>query len=248
MSHHICVYSASVAQNAFVDVAAINDQVLAVVNGHFLPQEDWQLMWAAAMSATIARQRIVSPSNRQVTLPFIRPIIAAVVPTANPNVCWFGDNPFLVKGLEELAIEHFQSGAGAEVATSVLCLQRTFDPIPRGQEYTMRGTGTTTAAANGWTTVTVTWADNLPAGEYMITGLEAIGTTIKAARLIIENQIERPGCLGEAAVGSRLFWESYRTTLGGWGRFRPTRMPIVEVLCNAADTAQEIYLSFVRVR
>lgn len=247
MSFHLAAYSASVANTGNVDMAAIADQMLTIQNGHFLPQEDMNLLFAYAGSLTMQRTRIVSPTNRQITLPFIRPFNLALLPTNNPNVAWYAENPFRVKGLEELAVEVSQGGAGAEVATVLLGLQKNFESVPRGDEFTMRGTGTTTAVANAWTNCTVTWADALPQGNYVCTGFEAIGTTMKAARLIFENQWDRPGCIGTAVAGNRQFWRFYTPELGAYGRFRSTRMPNVEILCNAADTAQEFYLSFVRV-
>jgi hypothetical protein len=248
MSHHLVAFTASVANSGNVDVTALSDQVLAISNNHFLPQEDWQLLWAASMSATAQRTRIVSPSNRMITLPFIRPLILAAIPNANPNVAWYLENPFRIRGLEELAVEHSQGAVGAERVCVLLGLQRSYDPVPRGDEFTMRGTGTTTLVANAWTNVPVTWADNLPVGEYTCTGLEAIGTTIQAARMIFENQVERPGCIGNAIGSSRQFYPFSQHQLGAYGKFRPTRMPIVEVLGNAADTAQEFYLKFLRTR
>jgi len=248
MSFHLAAFTGLPANTGNVDVAALSDQVLAISNGHFLPQEDWNLIFAATMGATVQRTRIVSPSNRQVTLPFIRPTILGATPLTNPGIAWYADNPFRVRGLEELSVEHSQGAAGAERATILIGLQRAFEPVPRGDEFTMRGTGTSTLVVNVWNSVPVVWADSLPAGEYVVTGFEAIGTTIQGARLTFENQVERPGQLGNALVSSRSFWPFYGTQLGAWGRFKPTRMPMVEVLANAADTAQEFYMSFVRVR
>jgi len=111
----------------------------------------------------------------------------------------------------------------------------------------MRGAGTTTAAAGVWTQCPITWQDTLPAGIYAVVGLEFVGVTALAARVIFEDQVPRPGCVGSGllATGSNDIFLGGR--LGIWGRFNSNRMPNIEILCNAADTAQTVFLYFSRL-
>ncbi len=245
--HHTCAYFVALANVADTDVPAINDGVIALSNSHFLPQRDYDLLFAAANAVTLTRARIVSPTNRQISLPFIRPINAALLPTTDPNIADYRDMPFRVNALEELAVQATDSAAGPNNCTVVLGLGTQQQPIPRGNVFTFRGTGTTTVVANAWSLVTITWADILPAGIYAVVGMEAFGTTCIAARLTFDGQYERPGCIGSAAPANRSHFMFQKGGLGVWGSFRSTRMPIVEFLCNAADTAQEVYIDIVKI-
>lgn len=245
--HHLCAYSESIAQNAFNDLAPVPDGVLTIANSHFLPQRDLPLVFAAAMSANLARARIVTPNLRLVSTPFIRPIINAAIPGNDAPVQDFRRNPLVLKGLEEVAIEAIQTGAAAERVNVLLGLQFRDDPIPAGDPYTIRWTGTTAAVADTWTQITPTFDQVIPAGVYALTWAEVFGTGLYAHRYNIENQVPRPGFYGQAAVTSqwtqRIPWQG----LGEWGRFRSTAMPIIEVLCNAATASWEGYMTIIRV-
>jgi len=93
----------------------------------------------------------------------------------------------------------------------------------------------------------VTWQDTLPAGIYAVVGLEFIGVTALAARIIFEDQVMRPGCVGSGLIASAPDPMFQNGGLGIWGRFNSNRMPNLEGLCNAADTAQTVFLYFVRL-
>jgi hypothetical protein len=80
----------------------------------------------------------------------------------------------------------------------------------------------------------------------MCVGLQYIGVTALAARLVFEDQWERPGCIGAGLGTSQQHPMFSKGGLGNWGRFNANRMPSVEFLANAADTAEEVYLDFIR--
>lgn len=251
MPYHIAAYRGTLNAGASnEDIAAVTDEIIAVQNGHLLPQRDLDIIFAYAQSATLNRARIVSPTNRQVTLPFIRPITNGTTPANDPNFADYRGNPFRVRGLEELAIEATTDLAmGSETAIVVLGLQGQFQPAPPGDIFTMRGTSTSAATANVWTTLaTVTWADILPAGTYACVGVEVVGAACIATRLIFENQTERPGALGNVLIGSRVGWPFMKGGFGLLGYFTSTRMPLVQVLATAATASWAVYLDIIRVR
>lgn len=243
---HTVAFQATQSATLETDNTPIPDGLMTVQNGHFLPQVDMKLLWAAAFGATITRARIVTPSLRQITTPFIRPLQPSIAGADLTRLADYSQNPFTIKGLEELQVSSFASSAVQ--ATAVLGLARTqVMPAPQGNIFVMRGTGATTLAVSVWNQVAVTWNDSLPAGQYVCVGLEAWGATLQAARLTFENQWERPGCVGCATAvqsGNSIFRYG---KLGVWGNFASVRMPTLEVLANAADTAQEFYLHLIRV-
>jgi len=247
--HHTLAWRKSQADATAEDTTPVTDGIWTIQNGHFLPQVDWQIIYAYFGAASPIRARFITPTFRQITNPFIRPINPAIVPVDEPNMADYSMSPLRIRGLEELQIESIQTSGGAAVVVVVAGVTRTgFMPAPQGDYYTMRGTGTTTATAGAWSSVAVTWADTLPRGLFAVIGLEAFGTTMIAARLQFEDQIDRPGGLCQSLVSGNGPPLMRKGRLGIWGKFDSNRMPNVEVLCNAADTAQEFYLDIVRLQ
>ena len=250
MPFHMSAYaSTTLSTTANTDIAAVQDDILAISNNHFLPQKDYDLVFAYAQSATLNRARLVSPTNRQITIPFLRPVNAGATPATDPNVADYRSTPFGIQGLEELALEASSDIAmGNETFIGLIGLQDTFRPVPKGNPFTLRGTSSTASVANTWTTLTVTWADTLPDGLYTCIGLEVVAVTGIAARLIFENQVLRPGCVGSVLVGNRTHQMFRLGGLGAWGDFRQTRMPIVQVLNTAAVSSHTVFLDLVKIR
>lgn len=245
--YHLAAYSSSNAQNVEVDTTPVPDGILLTQNGHFVSQVDRYLIWAMGIGLTLNRARIITPSLRQVTTPFIRPIEEAAAPG---NLAHFMDlrySPILLKGLEEIQVNTFQSSAGAERENVLIALA---DGPPMmssgGQVWCMRGTGTTAAVANTWTAEPIVWQDTLPVGTYQCIGLEVLGAAAIAGRLTFENQYLRPGCPATSDFSKwcgKLFTEG---VYGVWGKFTSVRMPTLEVLATAATAAWEVYLYFQR--
>lgn len=245
---HLAAFFESIDNTANVDIQPVVDDILAISNNHFLPQNDLDIIFGASCASNLLRTRIVSPTNRQITLPFLRPIVDGTAFPANPDLPDYSDFPFRIRGLEELAVESTASAAGPQDNFVLLGLQQTYEPVPRGNIFTMRGTSVTASADSVWTSLAVTWADTLPEGSYMCVGGEVIGVTEIAFRFIFENQVWRPG--GPATVlESSGGWRKLRKgALGVWGRFKPTRMPIVQILNSAAAVAvHTVYLDLIRV-
>lgn len=250
MPFHMAAYaSTTLSTTANTDITAVADDILAISNNHFLPQNDMDLIAAYCQSATLNRARLVSPSNRQITLPFLRPVNAAATPATDPNVCDLSHQPFRIQGLEELALEASSDIAtGNETFVGFVCLQDRRDPVPPGNIFTLRGTSTTASVALTWTTISTTWADALPDGDYVCVGLEVIGATEIGARAIFENQVLRPGGVAQVLVGSRTHYMFRQGRLGVWGRFKSTRMPIIQVFNSAAVSVHTVFLDLIRVR
>lgn len=221
---------------------------MLIQNGHFVPQQDQFIQYAYFGAAGATRARFISPTFRQVTTPWVRPVQLSIVPGDEPNMADYTVNPLRIRALEELQLEGFQTTGGAAVVVGLAGVSKgPLVPVPQGDIFTMRGTGTTTLVAGGWTTVPITWQDTLPMGTYAVAGLEYIGTTALAARLVFEEQWERPGCIGSGLVSNSGLPLFRKGRLGVWGRFNANRMPNVECLANAADTAEEVYLDMIRI-
>jgi hypothetical protein len=244
---HLCAFTESVAALTNTDITALNDDVLTISNTHFLPQQDLPIIFAAATGLLLDRARLVSPTNRLITLPHIVPVMLGDTIPTPPAVADYRANPFRLRGLEEFALEATTTAAGPSQVTGLIALQPSYEPMPAGNVFTLRGTSTTAAVAVTWTTIAMTWADILPEGVYAIVGGYYVAATPLAFRLIVEGQIWRPGGIG-VALSTGLLWNpQLKGGLGVWGRFKPTAMPQVQVLNTAAVAVHTIYLDIMRV-
>jgi hypothetical protein len=246
--HHTIAWRLSSADATATDLTPVTDAIMVIQNGHFLPQVNYSMLYAYAGAASINRARFISPAFRQLSTPWIRPVNAAIAPTDEVNIADYRLNPLLIRGLEELQLEGTQTSGGAAVIVGVAGITKQgLGPSPQGDIITMRGTGTTTQTAGGWTVCAITWQDTLPTGMYACVGCEFVAATGVAGRLVFEDQVERPGGLAQTLATGNGPLMFRKGGLGIWGRFSGNRMPNVEMLSNAADTAQEIYLDLVRV-
>lgn len=246
---HTLANFVSIGQTVDTDVTPVQDDIVLIQNSHFVFQQDVQLLFAAAMSATLTRCKISTPKTRQITNPFLRPIIGGALPGNNPNIADYRANPFHLKGLEELVVQATSGLAmGNENFTSVMGFSLAPDPMPSGDVFTLRGTSTTAATVNKWTSITVTWQDNLPAGGYACVGFVHESTNGQASRLIFQNQVWRPGGISVGALTNRTHAMFEKGGLGVWGRFLQTAMPVPQVLCNAADASHEVYMDLIRIQ
>jgi len=245
--HHVAAYTGTVNTTADVALAAVADSVLSrsVSSNRYQFQDRVQLLAANANCATLSRIKLDSPTLRQINQPYIRPITVGALFGSNGQVAWFADQPLMIPALEDVAPLATGTNAGGDPGFCFLWVSPGIRPIPPGQCITVRATATITAVASAWTLGNFTLEQGLPNGRYAVVGMEAIGTTLLAARLAFPNQIMRPGCPGHATVAQYQDWRLMSRRLGVWGEFNNTAPPSIEIFCSAADTAQELYLQLV---
>ena len=244
---HLSAYTMLIGAVADTDVPALSDDILAINNNHFVLSQPRLLLGAAVLSPTIARAKLASPSMRQIAAPFIRPVVAAALPPANPNVMILDWNPFQLKAYEEIQMQGTAAPGTTERFTGLIWLADVITNIPFGSVIPLRFTSTTAAVANVWTSATLTFTDTVPSGVYAAVFSEVVSTNAIAHRFIFSNQSERPGFLSNQALGSRAPYALSKGQFGLMGRFRSNDLPRLQVLCNAADASHEGYLHVVRV-
>lgn len=243
---HTVAYQGTGVAATDVDMTPVPDGLMTVQNGHFLPQSDCKLVYMAGIGLTQTYMQIVTPTLRQIAKHQVRPLENAAAPGALPAFARYNTNPLTLKGLEEISV--VMQNTATAVCKAILGLSLTpIMPAPQGNIFCLRGTGTTTQAALGWTGCPITWSDTLPTGNYVCVGLSAFAATCQAARLTFEGQWERPGCVGNAAVTAQEWPFFHNGLLGVWGNFHSYRMPSVEFLSTAADAAQTVFLDLIRV-
>lgn len=245
---HVAAYTATLGAGAQTDtdLTALTDNILYIQNNHFLPQVDSSIIWAITYGASVTRAKFQSPKIRQVNTAYIRPLNVNATPPTNPNMMLLDMGRLVVRGIEELQMLVSDSAGGVR-QTVAFGLQFGRTEIPSGDVYNFRATGTTTVTANAWTACPLTFEVTPPLGTYAVIGAECISTTGQAFRLIFDGMYYRPGLPCVTGDGNRLLYKSMYGQFGVWGYFRTTNLPRLEILCNAADTAQEVYLECVRV-
>jgi hypothetical protein len=247
MSYHLTAWSSSNAAGP-AEVVPVPDGIMTISNAHILPQQDASLIFAAGMSALLLRVQIVTATLRQITSPFITPLIGAAVPGSTINISDYRRRPLLLKRLEEIQLLATNSGAGPSQTTVLAGLAfGGIAPAPNGTPFTLRGVSTTAAVANAWSQITITWQDVLPMGVYSVVGMRHISTNGQGARIIFEGQYYRPGVISQAADVNQFHPMFMKGEIGEFGRFDYFHMPNVEVLCNGADAAHTVYLDIVKV-
>lgn len=248
MSFHLAAYTELIDNTANTDVNALTDDVLTILNNHFILRQPMKLIAAWMAAATLSRARFDSPTIRFYGNPYVRPINVAALPANNPNMAWYDEKPIILPAGEELAVQATSGIAmGTERFTALAWLQTMRDPVPAGTPYSVRFTSTTAAVANSWTTLTITLESSLPTGAFAMVGSECQSTNQFAHRWIFDEQIERPGFLSITGLGNRQFWESYRQPFGTMGRFTNVALPRLQVLANGADATHEGYLTLVKL-
>ncbi len=228
-------------------INALNDQVLTIRNNDFFLRDRMDLLWAACMGVTLDDARLESPSLRIPTFPYIRPVNVGLVPAAEPRVSDWTMQPFALKGEEQLGLFATDPAADPGNITGLVGLRLQSRPLPGGNIYKMRGVSTTVPTANVWSTIEgVTYTNDLPRGRYAMVGMEHFSATGQACRAVYNDQTPRPGCVSITGIGDKTDRIFTQGTMGNWGEFDNDRVPNLEVLCNAADTAHEVYLYLIQ--
>lgn len=245
---HVVAFSASIAQNSVLQVDAITDDVFSINSGRFLSQGGYSAYWAFATGTTLDRARIAMPSFNPIAYPWFRFVNRPTVGIPQPNVTSYVRQPLRLPDKEYLAAQALHTAAAAERATIVLGLGTRLTPAVPGDVFTIRGTSTTAAVANTWTSVSTTWENDLEGGFYQVVALSHVSTTANACRMIGQFQVERPGVVSGRAVSWRQDPIFEPGVLGEYLKFESDSFPSMQVLCESTDNAHTFLLSVVKVR
>lgn len=246
--YHVAAYTGNVSTTANTDIAALTDQVLTISNNHFRLVDNMSLVAAVAMSATLQRARLDSPTLRLLGNPYILPPRIGAAPGAEPRVLDLTRYPYALPTREELAMQATSGIAmGNETFTGLIFLSLGMTPVPPGRIQWIRITSTTAAVANTWTSIAATFETSLPSGYFSVVGVRHQSTNAQAIRLIFPGQVWRPGGVSVTGLGDRQAPIFIDGSLGELGRFVNDNPPQFQVLVNGTDNSHEIYLGLVQV-
>lgn len=232
--------------------AALGEQVLFITGDDIrIPDDTNQVVAIAANVATAAnRAELVSPSLRRGAGFDIVPLNSLtdgnVEPGTPPAIVDLRANPISLDPGESLnALTDANPTAAADQSVLVWLADGPIASLSGQPIRSVRATGATTVTAGAWSNGALTFARDLPVGNYAVVGLRAQGATLVAARLVFRGGSARPGVLG-TDIESDLDWTGFRYGgFGVFGEFHSNTPPTFDALCNDADTAQEFILDLV---
>lgn len=238
------------------DDAAIQGQGDFVTNAHHAFDRDVNVVGAYASGIGRTRARIDVPDLRDVSAFHIRPLNRVLLPATDYNFCDLRRRPVRIRRNQEVRIlTTTDATAGPNNQHTGLIVHDLNWAIPEGDPYIIRATGTTTLVAGAWTLVTLTFDDALKPGRYAIVGAEVLCATGIFFRLsFIGDTYWRPGGICLQDEGQRPYYAFMSPSqgidgigMGKWGEFENIFLPTVEILANAADTAETVFFHIRRI-
>jgi len=254
-------------------------QVNYVSAGALLPsistngmQVSFELPYLAFIAGVAANMVSIRPQSSSMTpfpYPNLNPNNRGTAFESPPRVWDFFRTPMKLLATEEFDIFATQNSGGAQ-NQRVLCsfsdgaiMPLTVQVNPGGMEsnprtpgrfFTAHATGTTTLTASGWTSVTPSFDQILPAGMYAVIGMRFFSATARFARLAPASGPKwKPGGCAVQAYDSLDPWNQRAQPISGgvvapwgiWLTFYQNVPPTVEFYATAADTAEEIWFDLV---
>ena len=246
---HLCAFRESLAAGStYTQINGVADQILSLSSSSNFFAPRGATIYAAFGGGTDAsRQRINVPNLREIGFPSIAPLGTGTTIASPPNLAVYGDMGPMPNETDEISVEAVHSNVGAHVQWAVMLLKFGHMPVPSGRNYRLRATASVTAVVGSWASGALTLDQNLPAGNYAITGIDAFGTNLLAARLIFPGGGWRPGCMARNSVSSVPHTLFNSGKLGVLGVFNTVAVPSLEVYAEAANSSQEVYLDVTKV-
>lgn len=199
--------------------------------------------------------QLVAPSLLRVMPPMIRPLSSA--PGVNqPGMQLLFDHPIVLAENEVLqARVQVKLPAAATLndimITVIVFMADQLVAVPNaGQIFWVGGGGmTATASPMQWTTVPSPAGSGgvFPDGRYALLALEHWSPTAVAARVHFPGGIYRPGVISVRDNTSRTNVAFYNYPFGIMGIFSSFAPPILEVLCEEADTDHALFMAVVKL-
>lgn len=243
---HLAGWSEDFDSASLVNLAALADDALTVLNDDLQIPELNRILAVYALGPSVTRVALVAPSFNNGLQPEVAPIDVSAEPTSPTPWQDFRQHPMDMVVGERMRAQAAEDGATTR-ATVLIWLSDGIQAVPNGPVKSVRFTATITAVASAWTAGAITLTEELPVGSYAVVGMRCEGATLQAARLIFTGLNWRPGCIGYDAVGDAELPAFRYGGFGEWGRFIYNQQPRLEVLAVTTDSAQTGWLDLVKV-
>lgn len=249
--HHLLVFnnSAQAINTTLLAIPTVVDQVFSQFNvNNYVPQADMKILRVYARGLNGTEARLDTPILRPVGPPQIQPVDTAAAPPNLPPInkydgsalTWFKNDP--------LGILFSRAGAAPTQTSCAVWVADAMQPEVDAPARTVLATGNVTLTTTGWVPVQLTFAQQLPPGRYRITGAAFQATGLLFGRLVIPNQLYRPGVLAQEAAGEYDHEWFRRGNFGTWGEFESFALPTCECFgFTAGAVTLNVYLDLVPI-
>lgn len=247
---HTVAYTKSVAgSGSDVNLPGVAENALQIgTQNGFRLLENMFLMTAWSLPANGTGYRLNSPKFAQFSKIEILPVGPGVKQTDGTLIASWPYRAPSFRPQEEVVASVDNGATAASQETLIVSLAKSIDPIPNGEELTIKWTGTTTMTANAWTLIGApTLAIVLPEGAYAMIASHLQGATAGAHRWIFSGQFYRPGFPSTVAFSDRPWPGQFDYRQGLAGTFSNITLPQCEAWCSSADTAQTGFMRVIKV-
>lgn len=246
---HTCAYTGSITNgltNTTLNALADNVMRIGPQNG-FVLQEDMMLLTTQALPSNGTGFRLNAPKFAQFGPIQITPLMDAAKNDSGILIATWPYRAPTFRNQEEVYATIDTGGTAAGRETLVAYFANSIDPVPQGEELTLKITSTTAAVANSWTLITYTFAQTLPEGLYALVGSEMQSTNAQAHRWTFWGQFYRPGYPSTTAYTVPQ-WSGMRDCrMGLAGKFSNVTPPQLEVLVNGTDASHTGFIRAIKV-
>ena len=248
--HHLGAFADATALSAgvLVAIAAVQDETVFTSGTDLrVPNElPFIVGEAATLEATTdLRAQIQSPSLRRIANLDIQPystgteFASGFEAVMHPSIA--------IPMVADEAVNCSLDSANAAVAVQYGFVWFGDGPQQQvtGDIFTIRATAAITQVANSWTNGNLTFAQDLPVGNYDIVGLRVVEANTTAARMVFIGGKWRPGCIasvGPSVPDNPAFRHG---RMGIWGTFHTNTPPTVDFIGAAGAQTPEVFLDLI---
>jgi hypothetical protein len=257
MALHTVVYTGTDIGEDHTLLSGVPDTVFGTLNGALIPPTPMRIVALVAggggMTGALVRQRSmdITPAN-------IHPVNILPWPSPVGYLCQPTNGPRAPGGeaIEALA----QSDSSPNQVAVVGWFADRIEPVPDGDQFLLKFSASVTSIAKRWVAtapISLDLVSSLPVGRYHVVGMEAhadSGDVVIAARLLLPNQVHRPGVIVHTTTTSEAAQKlppefQLDGRLGCWGWFEQGSLPRLEVLEMAGGKSVSLrgHLRIVRV-
>lgn len=247
---HTVAYAASVT-NSLTDtnLAALSETALIIgTQNGFRLLENMFLASAWSLPNNGTGFRLTSPKFAQFSKVEVLPVGPGPKETDGLMVASWPYRAPVFRPQEEVVASCDTGGAAAAVETLLVSLAKNVDPVPPGEELTVKFSSSTAAVANAWTNLGApTLAIVLPEGAYALIGSHLKSTNAQGHRYIFSGQFYRPGFPSTTAFTNRIWPGVSDYRQGMAGTFSNITLPQIEVLASGTDSSHTGFMRTIKV-
>lgn len=242
MKQHLVAFGQAAldASAGLVTLPFIADPLVRASSNIMQLMDDWMLNWTYFGGVGLTRARLSNASGRVRGYPNLYPLMSSVLSGSDPVVNDMRAFPHQLRNGENVTIQVTNGAANDVIGLVNLCRGDMNYNIPQSGLRKVRFTAALTSVAYTWGPESnVVLDDDLEAGMYAIYGMQIYEADIIAARLIFQNQVERPGVVAHQTVNQKP-WEALAGGLGFFGTFNSLTPPFIQCMHVASAVQAEI--------